>query len=105
MRLLQGLALALLFAWGAAAQILISSISVEANQRLPAAAIVQGSGLRVGQEVSRAVLDPAAQNLFETGLFTSMNYRYTPVEGKQPPQYAVTFVVAEDRADMPLRIE
>jgi len=39
-------------------------------------------------EVSRADLDAAAQKLFETGLFTSMNYRYNPVEGKQPPQYA-----------------
>src|SRR5438094_86932 len=105
MRLTQRLACSLLFTSGAAAQIMISSINVEGNQRLRAAAIVQDSGLRLGQTVSRTDLDAAAQKLFETGFFTSMNYRYNPVAGKQPPQQAVTFVVAEDRADMPVRIE
>ncbi len=96
----------LLVASIAAAQALpVAGVRVAGNQRLPAAAIVRATGVRQGQAASRENLDAAVRSLFDTGLFTSVNYRYEQVPGSDPATYTVTFQVLEDRADTDVRIE
>ncbi len=61
-------------------------------------AVVAASGLRVNSQVTRADLDKAAQRLFDTGLFTAMNYRYAPIGKDASPGQLVTFIVTEEAA-------
>ena len=96
----------LLLASIAAAQSLpVAGVRVAGNERLSAAAIVRATGVREAQAASRETLDAAARTLFDTGLFTSVNYRYEQVPGSDPAAYSITFQVLEDRADTELRIE
>ena len=104
MRLCAALA-ALWFVFPLPAQILISSVEAEGDQRIPPAAIVRATGLSQGRTVSVTELDGAAQKLVDTGLLLSVTYRYEPVAGSQPPEYAIAFQVREDPADMPVRLE
>ncbi len=101
----------LLLAISAAAQTLpvaaipVAAIKVAGNLRLPAPAIVQATGIHQGQTVALADLDKAAGALFDTGLFTAVNYRYDSVPGTEPPTYTITFQVVEDPADTDVHIE
>jgi outer membrane protein assembly factor BamA len=96
----------LLVASIAAAEALpVAGVRVAGNERLPAAAIVRATGVSQGQAASRENLDAAVRTLFDTGLFTSVNYRYEQVPGSDPATYNVTFQVLEDRADIEVRIE
>jgi outer membrane protein assembly factor BamA len=89
----------------AAGQLPIAAVRVEGNRRLPGDAIARATGVRPGQKPVRAELDAAANALFNTGLFTSVNYRYDPVAGTDPQSFTITFQVVEDPADTDVRIE
>uniref|UniRef100_Q026E2 Outer membrane protein/protective antigen OMA87-like protein n=1 Tax=Solibacter usitatus (strain Ellin6076) TaxID=234267 RepID=Q026E2_SOLUE len=96
----------LLLASIAAAQPLtVAGVRVAGNERLPAAAILRATGVRPGQAATLETLDAAVSRLFETGLFTSLNYRYEQIPGSDPAAYIVTFQLLEDRADTDVRIE
>ena len=86
------------------AQNSLSSIAVTGNQRLPAAAIAQASGLRLRQAVTTADLEKANQTLFDTGLFTAVSYRYEAEAGANA-DWGVTFAVTEDRVPVEVRID
>lgn len=83
----------------------VAAVKVVGSARLPAAAIVRAAGVRPGQNAMPADLDAAAAALFNTGLFTSVNYRYDSVPATEPQTYNITFQVTEDRADTDVRIE
>jgi outer membrane protein assembly factor BamA len=76
----------------------IQEVHVEGNKRLKATAVVAASGLQVNTWVTRADLDKAAQRLFDTGLFTGMNYRYTPLGKDAAAGQSVTIMVTEEAA-------
>ncbi len=78
----------------AMAQRPVVEIKVAGNARLAPAAVIGASGLRIGQTVSRPELDAAAQKIFDTGFFSSVNYRYDP----KANGYAVTLQVSEEPA-------
>ena len=73
----------------------IMQIQVAGAQRLPAAAVIAASGLRVGQTVNHAQLDAAAQKLADTGLFSSVSYAYDPKTAGGVTGYALTLQVSE----------
>jgi outer membrane protein insertion porin family len=90
----------------AAAQTLpVAAVNIAGNLRLPSAAIVRATGLHPGQTAEIGDLDAAARVLFDTGLFTSVNYRYDSVPATDPPTYTISFQVTEDTADTDVRIE
>lgn len=96
--------------WGllsavALAQRPIVTIQVAGNERLPAKAVIAASGLRVGQTITRAGLDAAAQRLADTGLFAAVNYSYDPKPSGGVTGYALTFHVTEDAARATLAID
>lgn len=75
-------------------QIVIKEIHVEGNKRLPEPAIVAATELKISRTVGKSDLDSAGQRLFNTGLFTGVNYRYEPRNGGS----SVVFTVQEDKA-------
>jgi len=89
----------------AVAQQAIMRLDVEGNARLPAAAVIARSGLRVGQTVTRKDLDAAAQKLLDTGFFSTVNYRYATKPAGGAPGYAVTLQVAEEPARTPALLD
>jgi outer membrane protein insertion porin family len=96
----------LMLSISAAAQALpVAAIKVAGNVRLPAPAIAQAAGIHQGQTIALADLETAARALFDTGLFTAVNYRYDSVPGTDPPTYTITFQLTEDSADTDVRIE
>ena len=74
----------------------VQEVHVEGNLRLKASAVVAASGLHLNTQVTRADLDKAAQRLFDTGLFTGMNYRYAPIAKDASGGQSVTFMVKEE---------
>src|SRR5579862_6704566 len=92
------LALYFLASSSAFAQLPVSQIHVEGNTRLPLAGIVAASGLRIGSVIEKKQIAEATQRIFDTGLFTGVNFRYETRPGATPPSYFVTFMVVEDRA-------
>jgi len=80
------------------AQAPLYEIRVTGNDQLRAADIVSASGLRTGQVVTRDDFDAADQKLFETGFFTSVNYRYAAKTQGNVVGYALTLQVAEEPA-------
>lgn len=91
-------AVALMLAPAALAQHPVAQILIAGNVRLPAAAVVAASGLRVGQIVTRAQFDAAAQKLADTGMFASVSYGYDPKIVAGVTGYALTFHVSEQAA-------
>ena len=85
----------------AAAQIPVAQVKIEGLRRLGQEPVVRASGIKAGQTVSTADLGSAGQTLFDTGMFTSVTYSYTPVEGN----YIVAFQVIEDAPDSDVRID
>lgn len=83
----------------------VIELHVEGNESLPVAGILQASGLRTGAPASRSNLDRAANNLFQTGLFQSVNYRFQPKSAGPTQGYAVTFVVTEAAATRPVQLD
>jgi len=96
-------ALLLVTAWvgiapTASAQAPLYEIRVTGNVQLRAADIIAASGLKTGQTVTRDDFDAANQKLFETGLFTSVNYRYAAKMQGNVAGFSLTLEVAEEPA-------
>ncbi|HUL73045.1 MAG TPA: hypothetical protein VLT86_08085 [Vicinamibacterales bacterium] len=60
----------------------LAAVTVNGSQRLAAGDVVRLSGLKVGDAITPAALDAAASRLTRTGLFRSVQYRYTTGGGK-----------------------
>ena len=93
--------ISMLMAPAAVAQQTIVQLSVTGNARVPAAAVLAVSGLRVGQTFARKDLDGAVQKLLDTGFFATVNYRYVPKTAGGAAGYAVTVQVSEEPAHAP----
>ena len=89
----------------AIAQRSIVAINVTGNVRLAPQPVIAASGLRIGQTVTRAALDAAAQRLLDTGLFASVNYSYAPQTARGISGFAVTLHVAEEPASSAVALD
>ena len=65
-----------------AAAMALGGVAVNGVKRLTADDVVRLSGLKIGQPVTAQSLDGAVTVLASTGLFKSVNYRYTTTAGK-----------------------
>jgi outer membrane protein insertion porin family len=79
----------------------IDSITVEGN-RIPAAAIIQVSGLKRGETGNAAIFDAARDRLIASGYFDSVGYKYKP---SATGGYEVTFDVQEVTNFYPIRVD
>jgi outer membrane protein insertion porin family len=79
----------------------IDSIAVEGN-RIPAAAIIQASGLKRGETGNAAIFDAARDRLIASGYFDSVSYRYKP---SSTGGYQITFDVQEVTMFYPIRVD
>jgi len=82
----------------ASAQAPLYEIGVAGNDQLRAADIIAASGLHTGQTATRDDFDAANQKLFDTGFFTSVNYRYAAKIQGNVAGYSLTMQVAEEPA-------
>ncbi len=80
------------------AQAPLYEIRVTGNQRFRAEDIIAASGLRLNQAVTTDDFDSAIKKLSETGLFTSVNYRYDPKISRGAAGFALTLEVVEQPA-------
>jgi outer membrane protein insertion porin family len=81
----------------------LHSVSVKGNRLYSSEDIVTQTGLKVGQPVSAPVLEKARLKLQETELFTNVADQYRTTGN--PPQYDVTFEIAENEQLFPMRFE
>jgi outer membrane protein assembly factor BamA len=79
----------------------VDSITVEGN-RIPAQAIIAGSGLKLGEIGNSAIFDAARDRLIASGYFDTVSYRYKP---SASGGYEVTFEVQEVTLVYPIRID
>jgi outer membrane protein assembly factor BamA len=96
---------AFILAPAALAQHPVAEIKVAGNARLPAAAVIAASGLRVGQIATRAQFDAAAQRLADTGFFASVSYGYDPKTVGGVSGYALTLHVSEQTTLAPVELD
>ena len=83
----------------------IVSIHVNGNERIPEAAVVAASGLRVGQVVTQPDMDAVAQRLLHTGFFSIASYRCDPVKTASASGFAVVLEVTEEDARTPVLLD
>jgi outer membrane protein insertion porin family len=98
-------AIAALVPAAALAQHPVMEMKVAGNKRLPASAVIAASGLRVRQMATRAQLDAAAKKLADTGFFSSVTYKYEPETTAGATGYALTFLVTEQPAIVPVVLD
>ncbi|HTA40965.1 MAG TPA: POTRA domain-containing protein [Bryobacteraceae bacterium] len=79
----------------------IDSITVEGS-RIPAAAIIQASGLKTGEKGNGAAFDAARDRLLATGYFDSVGYRF---KASATGGYDVIFDVQEVTMYYPIRAD
>jgi len=79
----------------------IDSITVEGN-RIPAANIIQASGLKRGETGNAAIFDAARDRLIASGYFDSVSYKYKP---SATGGYELTFDVQEVTMFYPIRVD
>ncbi|QOY90736.1 POTRA domain-containing protein [Paludibaculum fermentans] len=84
---------------GASAQTPILELHTEGTTRLPSDAVIAASRLKLGWMATRTELDNAAEVLFATGLFQSVNYQFQPKSINGTTGYVVTFLLKEDPAE------
>jgi outer membrane protein assembly factor BamA len=72
----------------------LESVNAEGSS-MPQAAILELSGLRIGSQIDKTGIEEACRKLQETGMFTSISYRYAPGPKKG---YAVTLALADQPA-------
>ena len=60
----------------------LATVTVNGSKRFTKDDVVRLSGLKVGESITTPALDGAASRLAGTGLFASVNYRYTTAGGK-----------------------
>lgn len=82
----------------ASAQAPLYEVRVTGNDQLRADDIIAASGLHVGQSATRDDFDAANQKLFDTGFFTSVNYRYAAKIQRNVAGFTLTFQVTEEPA-------
>ncbi len=81
----------------------IDSLAVEGNRNYTEAQILQVSGLKVGQKVTKGDFDAARDRLIATGVFENVGYRYEP--SASSAGYAATLQVQEVEPVYPYRFE
>jgi outer membrane protein insertion porin family len=82
----------------------LHSMVVKGNQLYSPAAILEESGLKIGDRVSAAVIEQARKKLQDTELFTNVSDEYR-TSGGNPPAYELTFQVTENEQLFPVRFE
>ncbi len=80
-------------------------IQVSGAQRFAPAAVISASGLRIGQAAAAADFDAAVARLADTGLFTSVSYRYDPKTADGKSGYALTLQIQEAPVSRPVRLD
>ncbi len=82
----------------------LRTVSVKGNRLYSSAAIVQVSGLKIGDHVSPAAIEQARKKLQDTELFSNVTdeYRFTTAT---PVQYDLTFEISESAQLFPVRFE
>jgi outer membrane protein assembly factor BamA len=71
----------------------LESLTVEGSS-LPEKTVLELSGLRIGANIDRPAIEAGCKRLEETGLFSSINFRYAPT----PKQgYALTLSLVDQR--------
>ncbi len=80
-------------------------IQVEGNSRFTPEAVIQGSQLKLGQEVTVAEFAAACQRLSGTGLFTATRFRYRPSQDAGTSGFELTLIVEEEQDLHAVRIE
>jgi outer membrane protein insertion porin family len=81
----------------------IASLSVEGNQIYTAAAIIAASGLKVGDRANKELFEAARDRLLATGAFDSVGYRYfNAADGRS---YDAVWQVVEVLPVYPWRLE
>lgn len=81
----------------------IESLNIEGNQNYTAAQILQISGLKVGQPVTKQEFDRARDRLIATGAFENVGYRYEP--SSTSTGYNATLQVQEAQPVYPYKFE
>jgi outer membrane protein assembly factor BamA len=81
----------------------LHSVSVKGNRLYSSEDIVKQTGLKPGQPVSAPVIEKARVKLQETELFTNVADQYRTTGN--PPEYDVTFEIAENEQLFPMRFE
>jgi outer membrane protein assembly factor BamA len=66
----------------AQAPFVLATVTVSGSKRFMKEDVVRLSGLKIGESITTQALDGAASRLAGTGLFASVNYRYTTANGK-----------------------
>src|SRR5579863_3004763 len=82
----------------------LRSVTVKGNKLYSTAAIIQESGLKIGERVSAGVIEQARKKLQDTELFTNVSDEYRTTPG-DPPAYELTFQVTENEQLFPVRFE
>lgn len=82
----------------------LHSIAVKGNRLYSSPAIIQESGLKVGDRVSAAVIERARKKLQDTELFANVTDEYRFTTGTSV-QYDLTFEVSETTQLFPVRFE
>jgi len=91
--------------WAQVQKFPLVDVQVSGNQTLPAAGIIATAGLRLGQAAAVTDFDSGAKRLFETGMFSSVNYRYDPKTVNNTAGYALTWQVRESAANDNVRLD
>src|SRR4051794_37742931 len=81
----------------------LHSVSVKGNRLYSSEDIVKQTGLKLGQPVSAPAIEKARLKLQETELFTNVADQYRTTGN--PPEYDVTFEIAENEQLFPMRFE
>ena len=68
----------------------VVEIHVVGSERFPEAEVIKASGLKIGAEANADNFNEAANGLAATGVFTSVQYRYTPTSAGIAIEFQVT---------------
>ena len=72
----------------------ILKLTLEGNQQLPTDAVLQVTGVKVGDIATKELFEKGRQKLIDTGYFDRAGYEFQSVPGKTPG-YAAKFTVSE----------
>jgi outer membrane protein insertion porin family len=82
---------------------ILHSVSIKGNRLYSSGDIVKQTGLKIGQPVGAPTIETARLKLQQTELFTNVADQYRTAGN--PPQYDVTFEIAENEQLFPMRFE
>jgi outer membrane protein insertion porin family len=81
----------------------LENLTIQGNQRIPAAKIIAASGLKIGARVAKSDFDDARARLMATGAFESVGYIFKP--SADNAGFDATIEVAEVQQLYPYRFE